>query len=780
MNQTQHSIKHLLATAAAVTLGSSAIAQVGGMQQGTGWRTSDQVVKGAGNDGPARPASPPIDFSKYKPMPFPAPKPGNAHTLPGKGAFQFRDTRTGAISSLPESAIPKRNEIGAWQEGSVSEGSFEGRSFGTLSEVTNPDYDPARRNVKLYMEFPDGFGGTDYFVASGTLISPKHVLTAGHCVYNDTTNQWASKITVYPALDDGQASQWGSATSVGVWSFTGWSTNEDLNWDMGGVILDRPVGALTSWMGYGYTTNCSFFETTPFYNFSYPAESAYGFDGNTMWSMSGTWDDGCVDSNLVEMNKMVYKGMSGSGAYALIDTSRYVYAVCSHRWIGGPSRYAKMWQNMFTYIRDTRIPADSPDTVNFRPLQVRTSNATVDAGATLPDFSYYVHNDSDASFNGVVGVDVYLSTNDTISTGDDKLGGYGFNFVANPKSTIHINYDASLAPRIPKDTPTGNYYLGLITTNADAVAGDNDSSGQDALAIHVVGHPDIDVTSVVAQNGTFNQGRTMDVTYSLKNIGGMLTTGYNVKVYASTNTAITSLDTLLDTFTTTVDLAPAGTRTIARTVTIPAALAAGTYYIGVVVDSDTAESDVTNNTGYDATTVNITDLSDLEVQLVDSTDGSYVPGATVPVHFVVKNTGTEAVTGWTAKFYLSTNTIISASDTLVKTLSLGTLNPGSTRDATTSFSVPAGTTNGHYYVGLIVSTAQSEVSTANNDGYDATRITVADCPADYNGDGFANGDDYDAFVNDFELGNSKADYNGDGFVTGDDFDAFVDAFVAGC
>ena len=54
------------------------------------------------------------------------------------------------------------------------------------------------------------------------------------------------------------------------------------------------------------------------------------------------------------------------------------------------------------------------------------------------------------------------------------------------------------------------------------------------------------------------------------------------------------------------------------------------------------------------------------------------------------------------------------------------------------------------------------------------------CKADFNGDGFVTGDDFDAYVIEFIAGNSDADFNHDGFVTGDDFDAFVVAFEAGC
>jgi len=54
------------------------------------------------------------------------------------------------------------------------------------------------------------------------------------------------------------------------------------------------------------------------------------------------------------------------------------------------------------------------------------------------------------------------------------------------------------------------------------------------------------------------------------------------------------------------------------------------------------------------------------------------------------------------------------------------------------------------------------------------------CHADYDCNGFVNGDDFDAFVVDFEAGAAQADYDKNGFVNGDDFDQFTVDFEAGC
>ncbi|MBL8762246.1 MAG: S8 family serine peptidase [Phycisphaerae bacterium] len=54
------------------------------------------------------------------------------------------------------------------------------------------------------------------------------------------------------------------------------------------------------------------------------------------------------------------------------------------------------------------------------------------------------------------------------------------------------------------------------------------------------------------------------------------------------------------------------------------------------------------------------------------------------------------------------------------------------------------------------------------------------CLADFNADGFVNGNDYDAFADAFDQAAPEADLNADGFVNGNDYDAFATAFDQGC
>ena len=67
---------------------------------------------------------------------------------------------------------------------------------------------------------------------------------------------------------------------------------------------------------------------------------------------------------------------------------------------------------------------------------------------------------------------------------------------------------------------------------------------------------------------------------------------------------------------------------------------------------------------------------------------------------------------------------------------------------------------------------------------DLDRVRFGSCPADFNGDGFLDFFDYDAFVACFEgvgcAPGSSADFNCDGFVDFFDYDEFVSAFETGC
>lgn len=101
-----------------------------------------------------------------------------------------------------------------------------------------------------------------------------------------------------------------------------------------------------------------------------------------------------------------------------------------------------------------------------------------------------------------------------------------------------------------------------------------------------------------------------------------------------------------------------------------------------------------------------------------------------------------------------------------------------------SFSVPAAVATAQFRIRFVTGETGAAGSIVEA-AVDAVKLQVLDCnapscPADFDGNGFVTGEDFDAYVAAFEAGVLSADFDGDGFVTGEDFDAYVVAFEAGC
>jgi V8-like Glu-specific endopeptidase len=733
-------------TAAGLTLSAGAIAQVHNGLPGSEPEPAPNV------DVPL--PQPFLDPDLVRPIEIDAVGPGGH--APDAGQVVYKNLVTGRVKQFLPNQIPDGAFDEDFEEGTFDLGEDEHfvRNFGSLSEVSDPTAYPWRVNVRLIMEwYTDGGTFQGSGSCSGTLIDGRHVLTANHCTFDRDGLGWADKIYVYPAYDSSEHEPFGVSEAVGVIGWTGYVSNGDWNYDMSVIILGRPIGGITGWHGYGFNSGCSFFTDNTFHNASYPAEGAYGFNGGQMYYRYGTFDD-CTEVNLKKYNSLAYKGMSGSSAYYINDDSRYAYAVTSHRRGNGSgdcdatwcTYLTAMWSDFFYYTRDTLMPGTYGNSVDFYPMWVKTSSSFITAGSPIPNFSYYCYNNSDGSFNGTVSADLYVSNNNVISTSDKKLGTLAFNWSTGGRGRAFLSYDDLVV--IPNDFVTeGQYYLGVIITNNDADNGNNDSSGQEAMLVTIDAKPDLMPASMNAQNGTYNQLDTLPVDFSVKNLGGDDCSSYSIDIRASLNTTITTGDPLVATING-GSIGAFQTETFSVDPVIPQSVAAGLYYIGVIVNSNDPEFSTSNNTTYDATRVEITDLADLEVSAVLAADGTYSEGDTLPVSFTVKNVGTEPSGSYGYKIRASPNTTFTDADYLLGELTgIGGLGIGQSRDISRNITVPGGIDPGQYYIGVTIETAQDSDGD-NNTGYDRVRVTFGeDCTADFNGDGVVNTQDFISFLN---------------------------------
>jgi endonuclease/exonuclease/phosphatase family metal-dependent hydrolase len=156
----------------------------------------------------------------------------------------------------------------------------------------------------------------------------------------------------------------------------------------------------------------------------------------------------------------------------------------------------------------------------------------------------------------------------------------------------------------------------------------------------------------------------------------------------------------------------------------------------------------------------------------------FAPAVTAPGAFTLTTpadgtigVSTEPTLTWSASSSATGyNVTISASPTLSPAL-------WSTTTTSTSTVVPASTlsTCTEYYWGVTATNSAGNTSSTPLASYFETYR-----PADFDGSGFVDIEDYDAFIEAFEAGGDNADFDGSGFVDIEDFDAFVESFEAGC
>ncbi len=409
----------------------------------------------------------------YKPMPLPE------YSVPKLPDFKSNkpviyNSKSKEINYLQEPDLSVLNADAAFEPGSNLAGDGKGmeelpggqKRFSDLTLVNNTAGFPARRNVKVFFTGTDGGN----YVCSGALVSPVHVITAGHCIYNHDSNPalagWVSDVTVVPAYKR-EEKPFGEAQSVNLTSWTSWTQNRDYDWDIGLITLDFPIGGAVGWFGYAYNTDNNFVLNTTFHNYNYPAESPY--NGRDMYYWFGTFDRvGGDEEGILYQNRVGYGGQSGSGTYYIDNDSRYVYGVHSHTLGSQENGHTRVNETVSDLIRRKRNE-DPPLATDLVPFQVDVTNRSVQAGESVGDFLLEVFNFSQNNFRGETTVEVFLSTNDIISNLDTKIKTYnytGLNINANGFQNL-IN-SATNPIVIPANTSPNDYYIGVrMITNGD-------------------------------------------------------------------------------------------------------------------------------------------------------------------------------------------------------------------------------------------------------------------------------------------------------------------------
>lgn len=158
--------------------------------------------------------------------------------------------------------------------------------------------------------------GTRY-IGTGWLISPRTVITAGHCVFMHNEGGWARSIEVIPGMNDA-ARPYGSASSGTLRSVTGWTQSRNREYDYGAILLpaNARLGDRTGWFGLA-VRNDAFLRAASLNLSGYPGDKG----GSQQWFMAQRAKS--LSSRVITYDIDTMGGQSGSPVWVLQNGQRY-------------------------------------------------------------------------------------------------------------------------------------------------------------------------------------------------------------------------------------------------------------------------------------------------------------------------------------------------------------------------------------------------------------------------------------------------------------------------
>ena len=294
----------------------------------------------------------------------------------------------------------------------------------------------------------------------------------------------------------------------------------------------------------------------------------------------------------------------------------------------------------------------------------------------------------------------YRSADATITPADTEVG-------TDTISGLAASGSAGQSVELTAPSTPGTYYYGACV---DAVTDESNTTNNCSGSVKVaILQPDLVVGAPSVSKSDPEAGEQFTLRVTVENNGEGGSDATTLRYYYSTDTAITTSDTALDTDAI-GRLAASGTSS--QSVDLAAPSTPGTYYYGACVDAVTDESDTTNNC---STSVQVTvpqPKPDLVVGTPSVDDRGPAAGAAFTLSATVENEGGGAAAATTLRYHRSADATISRSDTEVGTDAIGGLAASGTSSQSVDLTAPS--TPGTYYYGACVDALTDESDTTNN------------------------------------------------------------------
>lgn len=161
----------------------------------------------------------------------------------------------------------------------------------------------------MIMRFPNG----QVFIGTGTLVGPRHVLTAGHCVFSAADGGFASEI-IFNAAQNDLHLPFDSARAERILAHPRYEDSENPNFDMGMLILDRDLGKKTGFFGLRAVEDSEELHLLRVNVTGYPGDKD---DGQQMFTHADVVKSVTAERFTYDID--TFGGQSGSGVWTIFD-----------------------------------------------------------------------------------------------------------------------------------------------------------------------------------------------------------------------------------------------------------------------------------------------------------------------------------------------------------------------------------------------------------------------------------------------------------------------------
>lgn len=363
-----------------------------------------------------------------------------------------------------------------------------------------------------------------------------------------------------------------------------------------------------------------------------------------------------------------------------------------------------------------RIRANAANNVTLNP----GPNLTIDTGVSYYSFSNptltthirVINNGTSSAGYSYLGY--YLSTNNTISTGDTKIGE---DYVASLSAGGYSDEDETIDLR----SYLGTWYVGFYVDHTFLVAEDNENDNAfPSSSTITVSMPNL-TADAGACSFSYNSSTT-DLTYNVRviNNGNTSSGASYLGYYLSTNTTITTSDYRVGEDYV-AGLAVNGYSDKSKTIRLSStSVPSGTYYVCFIIDyrGEVSESNEDDNAWYwSSPTISYTAANANLAPVAANCSFSYTcPNLSYNIRIENKGSGSAAASY--VGYYVSTNDIISTGDYLLGEDYVAALSPGSYSNEDETFDLSTKSLpNSVFWVGFVVDYKFQVSETDENDNY---------------------------------------------------------------